>query len=112
MHDIRLIRDDPTAFDAALGRRGGAPASAALIALDERRRAITTELQAAQARRNEASKAIGQAKARKDESAASALMAEVAALKEKMPALEAEGGELDSALNAALAGEAAPVTTE
>ena len=103
MHDIRLIRDDPTAFDAALGRRGGAPASAALTALDERRRAITTELQAAQARRNEASKAIGQAKARKDELAASALMAEVAALKEKMPALEAEGSELDSALHAALA---------
>lgn len=103
MHDIRLIREDPAAFDAALSRRGAAPASTALIALDERRRAITTELQAAQARRNEASKAIGQAKAQKDESTASALMAEVAVLKEKMPALENEGSELDGALNAALA---------
>lgn len=103
MHDIRLIRDDPAAFDAALARRGAQPASASLIALDERRRAITTELQAAQARRNEASKAIGAAKAQKDETTAAALMAEVAALKEKMPALEAEGDELDTALNAALA---------
>ena len=71
MHDIRLIRDDPSVFDAALARRGAAPASAALLALDERRRAITTELQTAQARRNEASKAIGQAKAQKDEASAS-----------------------------------------
>ena len=103
MHDIRLIRDDPAAFDAALGRRGQPPMSASLLGLDERRRAITTELQIAQARRNEASKAIGQAKAQKDEATASALMAEVAILKEKMPALEAEGSEVDTALHTALA---------
>ncbi|TZG29192.1 serine--tRNA ligase [Sphingomonas montanisoli] len=103
MHDIRLIRDDPAAFDTALARRGAASQSAALISLDERSRAITTELQAAQARRNEASKAIGQAKAQKDEATATAMMAEVAALKEKMPALEAEGAQIDADLNAALA---------
>ena len=103
MHDIRLIRDDPAAFDAALARRGAASQSAALIALDERRRAITTELQAAQARRNEASKAIGAAKAQKDEATAAALMAEVATLKERMPALEAEGAQVDTDLLAALA---------
>jgi seryl-tRNA synthetase len=103
MHDIRLIRDNPAAFDAALVRRGAAAASDALLALDERRRAIATELQTAQTRRNEASKAIGQAKAQKDEAAASHLMAEVAALKERMPALEAEGAEIDAQLTAALA---------
>lgn len=103
MHDIRLIRDDPAAFDAALVRRGGAAASDALLALDERRRAIATELQTAQTRRNEASKAIGQAKAQKDEATASVLMAEVAALKERMPALEAEGAEIDAQLTSALA---------
>ena len=103
MHDIRLIRDDPAAFDAALTRRGVSLTSAALLTLDERRRAITTELQVAQARRNEASKAIGQAKAQKDETTASALMAEVAILKERMPALEAEGSEVDAALQSALA---------
>jgi seryl-tRNA synthetase len=104
MHDIRLIRDDPAAFDAGLARRGLEPRATELIALDERRRAVITEVQAAQARRNEASKAIGAAKAQKDEATAQALMAEVAKLKEKLPALEAEekalGEELDGALAA------------
>ncbi|WP_165321775.1 serine--tRNA ligase [Rhizorhabdus phycosphaerae] len=103
MHDIRLIRDNPAAFDAALARRGAAPATDALLALDERRRAIATELQTAQTRRNEASKAIGQAKAQKDEDKAAALMAEVGALKERMPALESEGAEVEAELAAALA---------
>ena len=103
MHDIRTIRDAPDAFDAALARRGAAPAAAELIALDERRRAVVTELQTDQARRNEASKAIGAAKAKKDEEAAQALMSEVATLKERLPALEAEDRELTEALNAALA---------
>ncbi len=54
----------PTLLDAALGRRGLAPAAAGLLALDERRRALIAEAQAAQTRRNEASKLIGQSKAR------------------------------------------------
>lgn len=103
MHDIRLIRDDPAAFDAALARRGLEPRSAALVDLDERRRALLTEVQVAQARRNEASKAIGAAKASRDEATAQALMAEVAALKERMPAIEAEEATLGEELNASLA---------
>jgi len=100
MHDIRLIRDDPAAFDAALARRGIAPAAAGLIALDEKRRALITEAQAGQARRNEASKAIGAAKARRDDP--TDLMAEVAALKERLPAIAAEEKAAGDALNAAL----------
>src|SRR5690242_687719 len=104
MHDIRSIRDDPAAFDAGLAKRGLEPRAADLIALDERRRALITEVQASQARRNEASKAIGAAKAQKDEATAQALMAEVAKLKETLPALEAEekalGEELDGVLAA------------
>ena len=88
MHDIRFIRDDPAAFDAGLTRRGAEPQSAGLLAIDERARGLTTEVQAALARRNEASKAIGAAKARRDDP--TDLMAEVAALKERLPALEAE----------------------
>lgn len=103
MHDIRLIRDDPAAFDAALARRGVEPRSTALADLDERRRALLTEVQVAQARRNEASKAIGAAKASRDETTAAALMAEVAALKERMPAIEAEEATLAEELNASLA---------
>ncbi|MHA3841238.1 serine--tRNA ligase [Sphingomonas aestuarii] len=103
MHDIRLIRTDPAAFDTALARRGAEPRSAALIALDERRRAVATDAQTAQARRNEASKAIGAAKASKDEATAASLMAEVATLKERLPALEAEERTLTEQLDAALA---------
>ena len=90
MHDIRLVRDDPAAFDAALARRGTAAAAAALLALDEQRRATIAAAQTGQARRNQLSKAIGQAKARKDEAEAATLMAEVAALKDSLPALEAD----------------------
>ncbi|MBN8848230.1 MULTISPECIES: serine--tRNA ligase [unclassified Sphingomonas] len=102
MHDIRLIRENPSDFDAAMAKRGKEAESAVILDLDRRRRELLTELQAGQARRNEASKAIGAAKAAKDEATASALMAEVAALKQRLPELEAEeariGGELDELL--------------
>ena len=61
MHDIKAIRDNPQAFDAGLARRGAEPAAARILELDERRRAVATRMQEAQARRNEASKAIGAA---------------------------------------------------
>lgn len=89
MHDIRLIRDDPAAFDAGLARRGVAPQSAAILTADASLRALQTEMQAAQARRNEASKAIGQAMAKGDKDTADALKTEVAALKDKLPEQEA-----------------------
>jgi len=88
MHDIRLIRDKPDAFDAALARRGLEPVAATILAMDEERRALTTQLQEAQSRRNEASKAIGQAMGQGDTDTAEALKAEVAEIKASMPALE------------------------
>ncbi|MES2419932.1 MAG: serine--tRNA ligase [Pseudomonadota bacterium] len=103
MHDIRLIRDDPAAFDAALAKRSFAPQSAALVALDEQRRATIAESQTAQTRRNELSKAIGQAKAQKDEAKAQALMAEVASLKDALPQLEADEARLSGELGDMLA---------
>jgi len=103
MHDIRLIRDDPEAFDAGLARRGLSPMASDLLALDEKRRAVITELQASQTRRNEASKAIGAAKAAKDEARANALMAEVATLKTRLPELEEEERTAEAALSDALA---------
>lgn len=90
MHDIRLIRTDPEAFDLALARRSFDPVAVELVTLDERRRALATELQVALARRNEASKAIGTAKANGREDEAQALMAEVAVLKDRLPALEVD----------------------
>ncbi|GGA47960.1 serine--tRNA ligase [Sphingomonas psychrolutea] len=102
MHDIRFIRENPAAFDAALARRGLPAIAAELVDLDERRRALSTEAQVAQARRNEASKAIGAAKAAKDEATAAPLMAEVATLKERLPAIEAEEKDVAAQLKAAL----------
>ncbi len=103
MHDIRAIRDDPQAFDAALARRGIAPVSGELLALDERWRGLTQQLESALARRNEASKAIGAAKAGKNETEANRLMAEVGALKQDIPAVEGEERDAQAALNDALA---------
>jgi seryl-tRNA synthetase len=102
MHDIRLIRENPESFDAALARRGLEPLASGLIVLDEERRALTTQVQVAQSRRNEASKLIGAAMAKGDKDAAEALKAEVAALKDAMPALEADADELAAKLKAAL----------
>ncbi|MEW9854223.1 serine--tRNA ligase [Novosphingobium sp. M1R2S20] len=103
MHDIRLIRDDPAAFDAALARRGAEPASSHILALDQQRRDVATRLQEAQNRRNEASKAIGQAMAKGDRESAEALKAEVALIKENLPSLESEERDLDEALRCELA---------
>ncbi len=102
MHDIRFIRENPEDFDAALARRGLAPLAAHLIALDEERRAAVTAVQVAQSRRNEASKLIGAAMAKGDREGAEAIKAEVAALKDAMPALEARADELAGKLKAAL----------
>ena len=102
MHDIRFIRENREAFDAGLARRGLAPQAATLIALDEERRAATTAVQMAQSRRNEASKLIGAAMAKGDREGAEAIKAEVAALKDEMPALEARADEAAAKLKAAL----------
>ncbi len=88
MHDIRLIRENPQAFDAGLARRGLAPLSAEILAMDASLRALQTDMQAALARRNEASKLIGQAMAQGDKDKAEALKAEVASLKTALPAQE------------------------
>jgi seryl-tRNA synthetase len=103
MHDIKYIRENPEVFDAALAKRGLDPLARNLLALDEQSRALKTELQNGQARRNEASKSIGQAKGRGDEEAAQALMTEVAELKSKMPALEEKEREISGQLQDILA---------
>src|ERR1700732_2463092 len=104
MHDIRFIRDNPDAFDRALARRGLEPQAKRLIALDEQRREKILELEKAQARRNAASKEIGEAKKKKDEEKAKGLLIEVAALKESIPAMEAQEKAASKALDDALAG--------
>ena len=102
MHDIKLIRDDPAAFDNGLKRRGLQPLSAEVLKRDAELRALLVRLQTAQARRNEASKLIGQAKAKKDEAQAQALMAEVAGLKDEIQRGEDEQRKLEAKVNEVL----------
>lgn len=103
MHDIKIIRDDPEAFDKGLAKRGLPPQSARLVEMDERRRAIITSLQEMQAKRNDASKQIGAAKAKKDEALAAQLMEEVANLKGALQQGEEDERRLTAELETELA---------
>src|SRR6266478_5291442 len=103
MHDIKWIRENAHAFDAALKRRGLAPVSSSLLAVDEKRRAAILKSEQVQARRNSASKEIGEAKKAKDDARAASLMAEVTELKTTMPQLEAAAKAADEELAKELA---------
>jgi seryl-tRNA synthetase len=103
MHDIKSIRENPQAFDTGLKRRGLAPMSASLLAIDEKRRAAIQKSEQAQARRNSASKEIGDAKKAKDDARAASLMAEVNELKTTMPQLELAAKAADEELAGELA---------
>ena len=102
MHDIRFIRDNPELFDAAMARRNIDPVAQEILSLDTERRHIQTELQTQQSRRNDASKEIGKVKGSGGN--ADVLMAEVAELKQSIPALEAEEARLEQALTSHLMG--------
>jgi seryl-tRNA synthetase len=98
MHDIRAIRETPNAFDAALARRGLAPVSPQILALDEARRARIHAAETAQAEQNRASKEAGAAKGRGDEAEFERLRALVSAKKDEMAAMQAEAKALDTQL--------------
>src|SRR5215475_15824596 len=103
MHDIKWIRDNPDAFDRGLARRGLPGEADKVLAIDERRRAAIQKAEAALARRNVVSREIGAAKKSNEEAAAQALMAEVARLKEEIPALEALEKQISKEFDDALA---------
>jgi seryl-tRNA synthetase len=103
MHDIKAIRQNSTAFDQALGRRGLPPKAVELVGIDERRRHLISASEQAQACRNAASKEIGEAKKAKDDARAAKLMAEVAELKTTMPQVEAAAKAADEELRKELA---------
>ncbi|ACB96274.1 serine--tRNA ligase [Beijerinckia indica] len=103
MYDIKWIRDNSALFDQGRERRGLPKLSAELLALDDARRAAIAESQAAQERRNAASKEIGAAMKAKDNARAEALKAEMAELKAVSPALEEAERLAIAALDRALA---------
>ncbi|WP_037279519.1 serine--tRNA ligase [Rubellimicrobium mesophilum] len=98
MHDIRAIRENPAAFDAALARRGLPPASPAIIALDEERRARITAAETATAEQNRASKEVGAAKARGDDAEFTRLRSLVAEKKAEVARLTEEAKLKDAEL--------------
>jgi seryl-tRNA synthetase len=103
MHDIKWIREHKEEFDRGLARRGLPGEADKLLAIDERRRAAIQKAEVALARRNAASREIGAAKKSNEEAAARALMAEVARLKDEIPALETQEKQLSKELDDALA---------
>jgi len=102
MHDIKWIRENPEAFDRGLARRGMEAISAQVLEIDAQNKAITTELQDLQTRRNDASKQIGVLKGKGED--ADALMGEVAELKERMASLETGQNEAGAAIQSLLEG--------
>ncbi|CAK7256055.1 MULTISPECIES: serine--tRNA ligase [unclassified Shinella] len=102
MLDIKWIRDNAAALDAALAKRGASPLAQALIDLDEKRRSVIQKAQDMQSRRNAASKEIGAAMAVKNAELADRLKAEVSAIKDQLPAAEEEERQVTAELNDAL----------
>ena len=102
MHDIRLIRDNPAHFDAALARRGLDGLSDKILSLDEARRTAILDAETVKAAQNAASKKVGAAKAAGDEALFEELRAEVAQHKALIASKEAEAKERDTDLTALL----------
>ncbi len=94
MHDIRAIRAEPAAFDAAMARRGLAPVADALLARDAERRAALTAVQDKQTRRNALARQVGEGKRKGADT--SALEAEAGALRNEMEALERKAATLEA----------------
>ncbi|RJL05405.1 serine--tRNA ligase [Paracoccus aestuarii] len=104
MHDIRAIRDNPDAFEAALQRRGLSGLTARILSLDEARRGCISRAETGQAAQNQASKQVGAAKARGDDAEFDRLRAEVADSKAEIARMQAEAADLDGQLRDMLMG--------
>jgi seryl-tRNA synthetase len=102
MHDIRTVRADPAAFDAAMARRGLAGVSGRLLAWDTERRPALTALQEKQARRNVIAREVGQG--RRDGADTAALEAEATSLRDEMAGMEARAAALEAAIKGELEG--------
>jgi seryl-tRNA synthetase len=101
MHDIKFIRDNPAAFDQGMARRHLPPTAQGILEMDSERRKTQTTLQELQAQRNDLSKKIGDVK--KQGGDANAVMAEVAAIKDKMAVLETIESNQSTRMNDTLA---------
>ena len=110
MLDLKWLRDQPEALDHALRRRGLPAMAAELLDRDAAVRALQTELQQAQARRNALSKEIGRRQAQGGDAAP--LIAEVGALKASLQAGEEALRERAAALSELLASVPNPLAPD
>ncbi|OSP56281.1 serine--tRNA ligase [Pseudoruegeria sp. SK021] len=102
MHDIRFIRENPDAFDAAMLRRGLSGVTDQVLGLDAARREKISASEAALAERNAASKMVGAAKASGDDAEFQRLRDLVAAKKAEIATLDADAKQADEALRTLL----------
>src|SRR5579872_1417799 len=102
MHDIKWIRENPKAFDAALKRRGLGSMADHINSIEGRRLAIIRVLESWRARRKVASDQIHQAMKLNEKDQVEKLKAEVAECKESIATLEREQREVDQEIEAAL----------
>ena len=100
MHDIRAIRADPDAFDAAMARRGLVAGANSVLSSDEHKRVLLTELQTLQARRNALAREIGQAKRAGLDT--SKLEAESVLLRSEVETFERDAAEVERELKTVL----------
>ena len=102
MLDLRLIRGEPEAVERALATRGGRDGALVkdLLARDAERRRLVKEAEDLKALRNRASEAIGQAKRRGED--ASAEMARMREVSDRIKALDAEVKAIDEAIEGVL----------
>ena len=98
MHDIRAIREDPAAFDAAMARRGLSGPSSEILAIDKVRRTKIAAAEAAQAARNAATKEIAAALDKGDNAKFERLRSLVAEKKDEIARLESEAATEDARL--------------
>jgi seryl-tRNA synthetase len=98
--DLRLIREQPEAVERGLADRGGAALVRRVLDLDGTRRRLVREAEDLKALRNRVSEAIGQAKKRGED--ASAEMARMRDVGDRIRALDAEIKQVDAALDGVL----------
>ncbi|MFT9299258.1 MAG: serine--tRNA ligase [Gluconobacter sp.] len=101
MHDLKALRADPAAFDAALERRGLSPVGQKIVSEDEERRAALAALQEAQATRKTLAKEIGQGK--RTGADTSALEAQAVELRDRITGLEERAAIIEKNIDDVLA---------
>lgn len=101
MLDIRLIRENPEDIRARIATKNVDVPVDDILALDERRRSLITEVERIKADRNDGSKVVGRTR---DPQERTRLIAEMKALGDRIDELDEQVRECDAALNDLLLG--------